>query len=472
MNKPAAELAIKPKQLLSAELANFASALRFGDIPEDVRTRAKHLILDAIGIAHASTGYDFAHRTLNAMCELGAGDQPVIGMSARLSLRDSVLMNGFLIHGLDYDDTHVPGVIHATASCLPTALGVAAHAQLCGKDLLAAYIVGMEIAARLGAVAKGGFHQVGFHPTGLIGTFACSLIAGRLFGMSPQQLAMAQGIALSVASGSLEFLQDGAWTKRLHPGWAGAAAITAATLARHGFVGPGAAYEGRFGLYASHLGSFAEQCDYALATAGLGTTWEIHQVAIKPLPACHFTHGCADAARHIHHSYSVRPEEIKSVRALVPKEVVKTVCEPIANKRQPANSYDAQFSIPYTVATALLHGSFGLTALEDAKLRDPAVLALAAKVSCEVDPAAEFPRYYSGEVIVTTHDGRELRHREHINRGSIDRPISNADIIAKFMENMQTVTSLARAEEVRDRVLGLDEAGNAAEFLSALSSRH
>jgi 2-methylcitrate dehydratase PrpD len=472
MNKPAAELAIKPKQLLSAELANFASALRIGDIPEDVRTRAKHLILDAIGIAHASTGYDFAHRTLNAMRELGAGDQPVIGMSARLSLRDSVLMNGFLIHGLDYDDTHVPGVIHATASCLPTALGVAAHAQLSGKDLLAAYIVGMEIAARLGAVAKGGFHQVGFHPTGLIGTFACSLIAGRLFGMSPQQLAMAQGIALSVASGSLEFLQDGAWTKRLHPGWAGAAAITAATLARHGFVGPGAAYEGRFGLYASHLGSFAEQCDYALATAGLGTTWEIHQVAIKPLPACHFTHACADAARHIHHTYSVRPEEIKSIRALVPKEVVKTVCEPIANKRQPANSYDAQFSIPYTVATALLHGSFGLTALEDAKLRDPAVLALAAKVSCEVDSAAEFPRYYSGEVIVTTKDGRELRHREHINRGSIDRPISNADIIAKFMENMQTVTSLARAEEVRDRVLGLDEAGNAAEFLSALSSRH
>jgi len=472
MNNPAAEVALKPRQLLSAELAQFAASLHFIDIPEDVRTRAKHLILDAIGIAHASTGYDFTHRTLNAMHELGAGDQPVIGMSARLTLRDSVLMNAFLIHGLDYDDTHVPGVIHATASCLPTALGVAAQARLSGKDLLAAYIVGMEIAARLGAVAKGGFHQVGFHPTGLIGTFACSLIAGRLFGMNSRQLAMAQGIALSFASGSLEFLQDGAWTKRLHPGWAGAAAITAATLARHGFVGPGAAYEGRFGLYWSHLGSFAEQCDFSLATAGLGATWEIHQVAIKPLPACHFTHACTDAARIIHHTHGLKPEQIKSVRTLLPKEVMKTVCEPIANKRQPANSYDAQFSIPYTVATALLHGSFGLTALEDAKLRDPAVLALAAKVACEVDPVAEFPRYYSGEVIVTTQDGRELRHREHINRGSIDRPISNPDIIAKFMENMQTVASKARAEEICDLVLGLDEAGNAAEFLQALAARH
>ena len=472
MNEPTRELPLKPKQFLSADLAQFAISMRAEDIPADVRIRAKHLILDAIGIAYASTGYDFAHRTISALCELGAGDQPVIGMSARLNLRDSVVMNGLLIHGLDYDDTHVPGVIHATASCLPTALGVAAHARLSGQELLAAYVTGMEVAARLGAVAKGGFHQVGFHPTGLVGAFACTLIVGKLYGMSPQQMVMAQGIALSVGAGSLEFLQDGAWTKRLHPGWAGAAAITAATLARHGFVGPAAAYEGRFGLYASHLGPLAEQCDYALATEGLGTTWEIHQVGIKPIPACHFTHACTDAARHIHRIYGLKPEEIKSVRALVPKEVVKTVCEPVANKRQPANSYDAQFSIPYTVATALLHGSFDLTALEDARLRDPAVLALAAKVAYEVDPAAEFPRYYSGEVIVTTHDGRELRHREHINRGSIDRPISNADIIVKFMENMQTVVSRARAEEVRDQVLALDQAGNAAELLNALAARH
>ncbi|MCX7177265.1 MAG: MmgE/PrpD family protein [Proteobacteria bacterium] len=471
MNQASAAAAA-PSKFLSADLAQFATALRFEDIPEAVRTRAKYLILDAIGIAHASTAYDFAHRTLSALCELGAGDQPVIGMSARLALRDSVIMNGLLIHGLDYDDTHVPGVIHATASCLPTALGVAAHARLSGAELLGAYITGMEIAARLGAVAKGGFHQVGFHPTGLIGAFACTLVAGKLYGMSPQQLVMAQGIALSVGAGSLEFLQDGAWTKRLHPGWAGAAAISAATLARHGFVGPGAAYEGRFGLYASHLGPLAAQCDYSLATAGLGSTWEIHQVAIKPLPACHFTHGCTDAARHIHHTYGLKAEQIKSVRALVPKEVVKTVCEPVANKQQPANSYDAQFSIPYTVATALLHGSFGLTALEDARLRDPTVLALAAKVSYEVDPAADFPRYYSGEVIVTTHDGRELRQREHINRGSIDRPISNADIEVKFMENMQTVVSRSRAEEVRDRLLALDQAGNAADLLNALSARH
>lgn len=443
-------------QLIAPVLAEFAAGLDYEAIPAEVRERAKHLILDAVGIAHASTRYDFAHRTLSAVSELGRGDANVIGLSAKLSLRDAVLMNGLLVHGLDYDDTHTRGVIHATASCFPAALGVAAQAGLHGRDLLAAYIVGMEVATRLGSVAKGGFHQTGFHPTGLIGTFACALVAGRLQGMNAQQLAMAQGIALSVASGSLEFLQDGAWTKRMHPGWAGVAGITAATLARHGFIGPKATYEGRFGLFNSHLGPLAEKCDYTLATAGLGEIWEVTQVAIKPLPACHFTHACADSAMAIARQHSFRVDEIEKVRALVPAEVVKTVCEPVANKQRPQNSYDAQFSIPYAVASGLVRGRFGLAELEDDALADPDVLAVAGKVAYEVDPNSGFPQYYSGEVIVTLRDGREFSHREHVNRGAADRPITNPEIIEKYMENACLAVSPQRAREICDAVLALD----------------
>jgi 2-methylcitrate dehydratase PrpD len=456
---------------LSLELAQFAERIDFDSIPQAIRERAKYLMLDAVGIAHASTHFDFAHRTLSAVSELGRGDQPVIACSARLSLRDSVLMNGFLVHGLDYDDTHVPGVIHATASCFPTALGVSARAKLDGKSLVAAYVLGMEVGARLGAVAKGGFHQVGFHPTGLIGAFACSLIAGKLLGLSPEQLRMAQGITLSLASGSLEFLEDGAWTKRIHPGWAGVAGITAATLARHGFIGPRAAYEGRFGLYASHLGPLVENVDYGLATRGLGETWELEQVAIKPYPACHFTHACADAAALLAKEHDLRPDDIESVRALVPQEVVKTVCEPAATKRRPQNSYDAQFSIPYIVATALIRRGFGLADLDDASLRDPGTLALASRVQYENDPDSPFPKYYSGEVIVAMKDGRELRHREHINRGAVDRPITGEEIVAKFMDNAQLAVSRARAEELRDRVLGVDGFDDASQLTEALALR-
>ncbi|WP_028239867.1 MmgE/PrpD family protein [Stutzerimonas azotifigens] len=457
-------------QLIAGALADFAANLRYEDIPEEVRERARHLMLDGVGIAHASTHYDFAHRSLAAVTELGQGDSDVIGFSARLSLRDAVLMNGILVHGLDFDDTHGPGIIHATASCLPTALGVAAHLGLSGRELLTAYVLGMEIGTRLGSVAKGGFHQIGFHPTGLVGAFACTLIAGRLQGQNAAQLAMAQGIALSTASGSMEFLQDGAWTKRMHPGWAGVAGITSATLARHGFVGPKAVYEGRFGLFKSHLGPLEENCDYTLATEGLGRRWEIENVSVKPLPACHFTHACADAAVLIRQQPGFDPQQIAHIKALVPAGVIKTVCEPEQYKRQPQNTYDAQFSIPYAVASGLVRGRFGLAEIDPAAIGDKEVLRVAGLVEYAADPDSTFPRHYTGEVIVTMRDGTVLRHREAINRGGCDRPLSNADIVAKFRENLALVAADQRADSVLQAVLQLDEAP-ARELSRALAAR-
>ena len=270
----------------------------------------------------------------------------------------------------------------------------------------------METSTRLGSVAKGGFHQVGFHPTGLVGIFGCTLAAARLLGLSREQTVMAQGIALSMGAGSLEFLEDGAWTKRMHPGWAASSAITAATLARNGFVGPRAAYEGRFGLFSSHLGPHLAGADLSLATANLGASWEIEEVAIKPIPACHFTHAAADAAVAL--STSMNPADIASVDVLIPAEVIKTVCEPEENKRAPANSYDAQFSIPYIVATGLLRGRFTLDELEDKAITDPEILALARRVDYAADPASTFPKHYTGEVVVTLNDGRQVRHREGV----------------------------------------------------------
>jgi 2-methylcitrate dehydratase PrpD len=455
---------------ISRQLAEFAAGFGYDAIPEAVRTRAKHLMLDALGIALASTQFDFAHRAFSALADLaGGGDAVVLGFSTRLPLRDAVLMNGVLVHGLDYDDTHVPGVIHATASSFPLALGLAAHLDRSGRDLLAAYVLGVETSARLASVARGGFHQIGFHPTGLIGAFGCALAAGFLHGTSAAQLTMAQGIALSMASGSLEFLQDGAWTKRLHPGWAAVAGITAAALARTGFVGPGAAYEGRFGLYRSHLGGAADGCDYALATRGLGTVWELDEVAVKPFPACHLAHGCADAALALR-KQGARPDNVTRLVALVPQEAVTVVCEPVANKRRPANSYDAQFSIPYIVATCLARGKFGLAELEESALHDREILALADKVDYEIDPASGFPKYYSGEVIARLADGRELRHRESINRGAADRPISNEEIVAKFMDNAGLAVSPSRAERLRHAILSVDQAESAREFVSALGA--
>jgi 2-methylcitrate dehydratase PrpD len=336
--------------------------------------------------------------------------------------------------------------------------------------MLAAYVLGVEIAARLGAVAKGAFHQVGFHPTGLIGAFACTLAAGRLMGLGEKQLVMAQGLTLSAGSGSLEFLEDGAWNKRFHPGWAANAGITAAALAQQGFVGAKRAYEGRFGLYASHLQDHFDPANLVLATAGLGDTWELLQVAVKPYPACHFLHACIDAAVALVRDQKLDYGDVDRVRALVPGEVVKTVCEPVANKRRPANSYDAQFSIPYAVGAALRRGRFTLDELEDDALGDSQILSLADRTTYEVDPASTFPRHYTGEVIVTTRDGRTLRHREAINRGNGERPLSEAAIIEKFHLNAVRAVSPERARHIEALLLSLDEQADAGVIADGLAA--
>ncbi|WP_109478855.1 MmgE/PrpD family protein [Paraburkholderia sp. C35] len=442
---------------ISQRLAAFTTRLQLNDVPRDVRERAKHLMLDSIGLSYATLGLPYATSTLAAMQELGTGGATVFGHRERLALRDAMLLNGLLIHSLDFDDTHARGVIHSTASALPCAFNLAERENASGADLLLAYLCAMEVSTRVGAAAKSGFHHAGFHPTGLAAVFGCALGAARLLNLNEEAARHAQGIALSMASGNLEFLQDGAWTKRLHPGWAAVSGSTAATLAKHGYVGPGAPYEGRFGLYALYLKDSSEAPDLALATQGLGETWEIDDVSLKPIPACHFTHASSDAAIALFREHGLRADEIERVVARVPEATIPIVCEPVANKQKPSNSYDAQFSIPYIVATGLLHGRFTLDDLDPAALADEATRALAARVTHEADPDTTFPHHYTGEVIVYTRDGRRLVHREAINRGSADRPLSNDDIVAKFYDNALRSVSRGEADRICEAVLSLDQ---------------
>ncbi|GAB2890685.1 MmgE/PrpD family protein [Paraburkholderia jirisanensis] len=449
---------------IAAELARFAMGVVPDRIPEEVRARAKHLVLDAVGLAYATKGYPFTKVTMAAMQSLGSGTATVIGHGRSLQTRDAMVMNGLLVHGLDFDDTHTRGVIHATASLLPCTLGLAELHGASGLELLAAYIAGVEVGARLTAAGNGGFHETGFNPTGVVGAFACAVAASRLAGLSQQQAWMAQGIALSMASGSQAFLQGGAWTKRIQPGWAAGVGMTAATLAKEGFIGPKEPYEGRFGLYTSYLGEVRNLVDLSLATSELGDVWQTMEVAVKPIPACVFAHAATDAATILHDEFQRTVDElaisaadaVRRVRVKVPREVVKTVCEPVAAKRLPANAYEAQFSIPYVVATGLLKGRFTLNELQDDAVTDPQVLALAAKVDYEIDPDSNFPRHHSGEVIVAFADGRSLAHREAVNRGSADRPVSNDEVVEKYYANVDGVLSTARADQIRDAVLSLD----------------
>jgi len=446
---------------ISAQIAAFARQIEFHRLPAAVVAQAKLLMLDALGIGYASSQQDFAQCAYRGLSALGgAGESAVVGDYAPLPLRDAVMMNGILIHGLDFDDTHPGAITHPSASALPLALGLAAQRGASGADMITAYVLAIEVATRLGAVAQGGFHDVGFHPTGLVGAFGCAVAAGKLQGLSRTQLEHAQGIVLSMASGSMEFLHDGAWTKRMHPGWAGVSGLTAAALAGADYRGPALPFEGRFGLYASHLAARGLQGDLSLATRGLGERWELLEVAVKLYPTCHFTHACIDAALALH-AGGLRAEEIVSVQVLLPQGVHPVVCEPVAAKRRPANVYESQFSIHFLVAMALLRGRLGLAELEVKNLNDPQVLALADRIEHRADPDADYPAFFPGEVRVTLRDGRELRHRESVHRGAAGRPITADDIEAKFMGNAQLVMSRERALRIRDAMLAADTAPDA-----------
>ena len=453
-------------------LAEFVCELKHDDIPKTVRTRALHHMLDAAGIALASTRYEFAHKTLAGLQAVGGqGSVPVLGMPATLPLRDAAIMNGFLCHGLDYDDTHVAAIVHPTASVFPAVLSAAAHVGATGEELVTAFVAGVETAARVGMVAKSQFHQVGFHPTGMVGIFGCVLAVGKLMGLNKKQLMSAQGIAVSMASGSMEFLEDGAWNKRIHPGLAAGSAITAAAIAKEGFKGITDPYTGRFGLYNAYLGCGprTNDIDLSLATAGLGETWELLATAIKPFPTCHFSHGAIDAALALRDDVG-DPAEITSILARLPEGVHKTICEPEANKKRPQNDYDAKFSTHFLVAASLIRGRLTLDELEPDVLRDPDILALADKLGYENDPDSPFPDAYSGELIITMKDGRELRHREHINRGAADRPLSNEEIIAKFDDNAIMAVNTQTAAKQKAALLTLDSADvDAAATLSCFS---
>jgi 2-methylcitrate dehydratase PrpD len=443
--------------MISDRLAAFADSLQQSQIPPEVWRRAKLLTLDAIGAAYAASGCDFAQKTLSALSALGSGDSQIIGMPVKLALRDAVMLNSVMVHGLDYDDTYLPGSVHLTASCVPAALGMAAHIGASGSDFMLAALLGLEIDARLGIAGNGGFLRAGFHATSILGTFACSLIAGRLLKLNRKQLAMAQGIALSTASGNMQPMEDGSWTKRIHPGWAAAGGITAAMLAREGFIGPIAPYEGRFGLYPCFLGKHAAAANPQSVDAEIGQRWEFIRSSIKLFPACHQAHAFMNAALKLSRAHAIDADQVESFHVLIAEPAVPLICEPLESKRRPDSSYAAQFSLPYAIASCLKRGKFGLPELEEPSYTDPALRALAQRMTYAIDPDPGFPKFRSGEVHIKMRNGAKYKCREQVVP---DEPASEAAIVDKFLNNAQLCMPLTRAEKLRDMILDVESLAN------------
>lgn len=455
---------------VSDRVAEFATTLRYEEIPSEVVERARLHLLDAVGIGLAATREPYADALTALVREWGGSPQATLWrFGDRLPAAHAALANGAYVHGLDFDDTHSESIVHMSAVVVPTAIAVGEAVGASGKDVLAAMVVGYEVAARVGAAAPGAFHERGYHATPLCGAFAAAAIAARMWGLDAAGTANALGTVGSQAAGLQEFLNDGSWVKRLHPGWAAHSGIAAAQLARHGFLGPRRVFEGNFGFYATHL--FGAEVDAERVAADLGERWETLENSFKPYPCCHFSHASMDAARELVREHALSPEQIEEIEAIVPEQVVPIICEPVDHKRRPNTPYAALFSLPYSIALCVVRGDATLDDFDEGALGDPAVLAMAAKVRHRGVSSDRFPRYFHGAVRMRLTDGRELTREEPVNRGHPERPLTREEVEAKFRANAARVLGPAQVDGVVEAAMGLGVGSGLSDLVGALVAR-
>jgi len=440
---------------LAERLAQFAASLRFEAIPAAVVDNVRLRLLDTLGLALAGSRADFAPPLLTLVAR-EHGPCSVLGSDRTASPPLAILVNGALAHGLDFDDTHAASITHASAVVLPTVLALAEARGLDGRALIAAAVAGYETITRIGMAASGAFHDRGWHATAVCGSFAAATAAGRCAGLDQARLTAALGIAGSCASGVMEFLEDGSAVKRLHPGWAGHAGAVAATLAEAGVTGPATIFEGRFGFYATFVGKPPDLGPFDT----LGREWETLAVAFKPYPCCHYNHAYLDGALELRAREAIDAASIASIECGVPAGQVPIVCEPAASKARPRTTYEAQFSLPFSVAAAFVDGSVGIDTYSPARLADARVLALAARVRYVVDRDSRFPAVFPGRVRVVLHDGRTVEARVDDARAP-DR----AAIVAKYRANAARALPVHRVAELEAAILPF-EAATAASVLA------
>jgi len=452
--------------------------LATGDVPGDVLAGIPARIIDVVGIGVRASTLDTSKAVLGYAIDQGTAAQATaIGASVRMSAAEAAFVNGVLAHSLDYDDTHLPSILHPSASVVPAALAIAEWSDASGAALLDAVAIGLEIAVRLG---MGGFDanarqsvyfERGQHATSICGAVGSAAAAARLLGANAATVQDAMGIACSMASGIIEANRAGGTVKRLHCGWAARSGVTAAQLAARGITGPPTAIEGRFGLFQAFLG---DEGDVDATLADLGDHWEAAGIFYKPYPANHFTHTGIDAAIALR-AGGLSPDDVAKATLAVAPPTVRTIGDPIEKKRLPETGYQAQFSGPYTVVAGLLGGGglgVGLDDFSDALAVDPTRRDLMSRVEVVGDPnfLDVYPYQFPGRLTVETTDDHTLVEEVLTNRGGSDRPLSTDELARKFTDNVAGLMADDSAEQLTTSLAELASAPSVGETLAPLNS--
>ncbi len=466
-----------PERTLAEQVAEFAVGNPFDCLPEEVIDSVRKRVLDILGICVAASSLDTSAAIRRyAVHQGGRSEAHAVGVHEAMPAGLAGLVNGTLAHSLDYDDTHLPSVLHPSASVVPAGLAAAEAHGRDGRELIAAIACGLEVCVRLGMAGydeesgRSIFFEHGQHATSICGTLGAAVATALLAGLDEEGVASALGLAASMGSGVIEANRTGGTVKRMHCGWAAHAGLVATDLVGLGLTGPPTGLEGRFGFFQAWLhGEFFPKW----ITEGLGERWEVPKIFFKPYPANHFTHTAVDAAIAMRRK-GVDVDRIVRLELGVPEAIVRTLGEPIAVKRNPSTGYMAQFSGPYAVAAGLLGGSglgVGLDDYTDELANDPVRQSIMAKVDVVADPAcsAIFPAQFPSVLRATLDDGDEIVEAVMTTRGGPDRPLSYDELSVKFSDNAGRHLTDDAASAVRHLVAHLEDLPSVEVLFEAMS---
>jgi 2-methylcitrate dehydratase PrpD len=432
-------------------LSEFLVASRYADIPAEVRHEASRAMLNALGCAIGSARHETVEAALEAVTPFaGAPQAAILGRTERLDALNAALVNGISIHVLDFDDTHQRAV-HPSAPVLPALLAYAEWKQTSGRDLVHAFVLGVEAEVRIGLSVFPEHYDIGWHITGTAGVFGAAAATAKLLGLDPQRTAWALGIAATQSSGLREMF--GSMCKSLHPGRAAQGGMTAALLAAQGFTSSERAIEAPRGF----ANVMSTKFDPTVITAGLGEHYELSKNMYKPYACGLVVHAAIDGCIQLRREHGLEPDDIASV------ELATSLLVPeLTGNRTPQNGLEGKFSIYHAAAVALVHGAAGEAQFSDAVVRDAKVIAVRDRVSIE---ASARVRKLEAHVKLRLRNGTVLeKHVEHA-LGTVERPMSDRDLEDKFRSLADGVLSAAEASRVIElcwRVAELEDAGELA----------
>lgn len=445
----------------TATLAAWAAGLRFEDLLPAVVHQVKRCLLDYVGLVIGASDEPAVQHALETVRLLGGDPQAsVLGTGVLTSTHHAALVNGIASHVLDYDDTHLPTVIHPTGPPMSAALAVGQWNEASGRDLIAAFAAGFEVECRVGLSVHPEHYDAGWHITGTAGTFGAAVAAGRLLGLDPRRMSWALGMAGTQAAGVRE--QFGSMAKSLHTGKAAANGILAALLASRGFDATERIFEGRRGFNAVlSAGSHLERL-----TDGLGQRWQFENNGIKPYACGVVSHPTIDAVRRLRERHDLRPEQVAEIRARVHPLVPE-----LMGKREPRVGLEGKFSIFHCAAIALVEGHARPSQFSDEAVNRPEAVDLRRRVVVTPDPSMPETQV---ELTITLSDGRALTERVEAASGSFANPLSDAELRDKVHDLVWPYLARVAEERLFDLVERLEECpdvGAIAELLEPVEAR-